>query len=99
MSLIGTPQSPKPPTASVAPSSMSATASRALATTLSMHGPLFSGWPGRPSGGPSQRADAVDLGSKRSRDPFGRGTRGQPVSVGMPAQDQRGAGRQGSEQP
>src|SRR3954453_23730444 len=36
MSAIGTPHSPNPPTASVAPSEMSATASCAEATTLSM---------------------------------------------------------------
>jgi hypothetical protein len=36
MSTDGTPQSPKPPTANLAPSGMSATASVAEETTLSM---------------------------------------------------------------
>jgi hypothetical protein len=39
MSVEGMPQSPKPPTASVAPSGMSATAWSAEATTLSMRPP------------------------------------------------------------
>jgi hypothetical protein len=38
MSTLGIPQSPKPPTASVAPSGTSPTASAALETTLSIDG-------------------------------------------------------------
>src|SRR3954465_438678 len=61
MRALGTPQRPKPPTASVAPSEMSATASRALATTLSMHEPPFSGAPGgNPQAGrPSARMPSI----------------------------------------
>src|SRR3712207_4709687 len=58
---MGTPHRPNPPTARVAPSGMSATASPALATTLSTSAPFRSTARSVPSAGcpPSQRPEDV----------------------------------------
>src|SRR3954471_10989201 len=70
ISAMGTPQSPKPPTASVAPSEMSATASWVVAPTLSNTCSLGSGMRGGqyPCPGPVRRC-AVTTGRNGSGEP------------------------------